>query len=884
MFFKFICFLSLLALKLRYKITVKGKENIAFLAKEGGVLFLPNHPSEMDPVILFCLLYPTFHLSPLVADNFLDLPIVGFILKKMVKAKGIPNLDFGGNDYTKMLADRSLREVGNEVGKGKNFLLYPSGKLKRGPFEEVGGASGTFQIIKESKNAKVVLVRTTGFWGSSFSCKLSGRSPDLIKTLMQGAKILLLNFIFFTPRRSLLIEFELPKKELTQFSSKVELNHYLTTWYNAPFLNQGEPLNLVRSYFWSKALPVISEVKKELIDPNDICPDVKETLFKEVARIAKVDVSTLTFETNLATDLSLDSLDLVELIAFLDDKYNVKNIEPRALSIVGDLLRVTLEKDQLNHSENSSNIWKASLREAPSFHPEDNIANTFIKTCKNRANEVAVGDESTGVLTYRKMLIASLLLSKELKKIDEDKVGILMPATVATSLLIFTLLLLGKKPVMLNWTLGSKNLREVVEASGIKNIITSRKFLYKARVMDLEDVDHLLLFLEDVKKNLSFFDKIGAFFKSLLSASLIIKMMRLNKLQADETALYLFTSGTESKPKGVPLTHKNILSNLQDAASLFSFYKEDVIFAFLPPFHSFGVSTTLFFPLLAGIKVVFYPDPTDGAKLAEMVVKWDVSVICGAPTFLNAIFRFLPSDGYQKLRMVVSGAEKAPQSLKDLLLDKNVAFIEGYGITECSPILTIIRENESSVGVGKPLPSIELKIADLSGSTFLQANQEGLIVARGPNIFQGYLQKDLEDPFLMIEGKKWYNTKDLGYVDQEGNLILSGRLKRFVKIGGEMVNLVAIEEALNSSLEGLFPENFQNAPVLAVLAKEVEGEKTQLKLFITFHLQLETANQLLKNKGFASIIKISEIHQLPTLPLLGSGKVNFKELEKYPLS
>jgi acyl carrier protein len=874
-----LCFIARNVLKLRYKIKINGIKEIQHLAKEGGVLFLPNHPSAMDPVVLFVYLHPLFKCSPIVADTFFEVPIIGFILKKIVKAKGIPNLDLGGNDYTKMLAQKSLESVSQELKKGFNFLIYPAGKLKRTGFEEVGGASGVYQIVQESKEAKVVLIRTSGFWGSSFSKAQTGQTPDLLETFAHGLRTLLANLLFFCPKRQITLDLFIPKNDFHQFKDKLELNQYLDNWYNLPFRPVGEPLNLVRECFWSKKLPEISLKKKEDIDISEVETAKKNAIISEVARIAKRNPQDILLDSNLARDIGLDSLDLVELIAFLDENYNIKNIHPQDLNDVKDLVATLVKKEVLEEGSQPFEPWPLEDRLSPSFLEGDNLVDVFIKSCQLRGSQSAVSDDITGTLSYQKLLKLALLLSKKISALKGENIGILMPASITALLLIVATLLANKKPVMLNWTLGSKNLKDVVESSSIEMIVTSSKFLQKARVMDLKGVEHLLIFVENIKKSITFIDFLKALYLSRLSGEKIKKALHLDKIKKDDIAVYLFTSGTENRPKGVPLTHNNILSNLRDAFSIVKFDKKDVLYCFLPPFHSFGFSTTCLFPVLAGIRVAFSPDPTDGLKLAKGLKNYSITILCAAPTFLNALFRYADKESLKKVTKVISGAEKASKELYEKVKTlTSTELLEGYGITECSPILTLNRPGSIHGGVGMALPSVKLMIGDISTLNPLNQGQEGLILVQGPNIFNGYLQKDIASPFVQALNARWYNTQDLGYLDVNNNLILSGRLKRFVKIGGEMVNLVSIEEELVQFLQTLEIQN-QEGPYLAIIAKEIEGQRPELILYTNLDIELLMINEALRNSGFSSLIKISQIKKINQLPLLGTGKINYRELQ-----
>lgn len=230
------------------------------------------------------------------------------------------------------------------------------------------------------------------------------------------------------------------------------------------------------------------------------------------------------------------------------------------------------------------------------------------------------------------------------------------------------------------------------------------------------------------------------------------------------------------------------------------------------------------------------------------------------------------------LRLIVTGAEKAPEELfeKVAALVPQASMIEGYGITECSPILTINRLGVQRKGVGKPLPGVHLQVARPDGSAPCEVGEVGVVLARGPSIFQGYWQRPKEVGFITFQGVLWYNTGDLGYLDSQGALTLEGRLKRFVKIGGEMVNLLALEEVLAKAIQD--PSQEDKLACLAVIAQEEAGKKTRLFLITTLDLSLDEANRHLRAAGFSNLARLSAIITIPVLPLLGSGKVDYQSL------
>ncbi|MDR3623673.1 MAG: AMP-binding protein [Chlamydiales bacterium] len=878
-----------IALLLRYKVEVRGMEALRGMScqERKSIIFLPNHTSELDPAILLTLLNKDFLLTPLVANNMFQVPIIGPILRQ-IGCLEIPNSDFGGNEYTSLLAKRAIKEITHRLNEGSNLLIYPSGKLKNSGLEDIGGASGVHQILAEALGVKVFLIRTSGLWGSSFSKALTGSSPDLGKTLLSSLKKILKNGIFFLPKRKVLVEIVPAPIDFPRRGSKMELNAYLERWYNAPFDEKGEPLYLVQDYFWSQKAPKI-EIKKDKNERTlkDISKSIQEGIINEISRICKRPASGITAGLDLSKDLGMDSLDVIELITFLDDVYSVKNVHPADLVCVLDAMWMASSIDTQEPMDNDLQgvVWPdEKKRVLPEFAIGNTLQEVFLRSIEGREKDYAVADDVSGPLTYFQVKVAAILLALEIKKLPGEEVGILMPATTAGILLVFATLLAKKTPVMLNWTIGAKNLKEIVNASKIEVILTSHKFLTQAKMMDVEGIDHLFISLEHMRKRFTFTKKIMAWLLAKKKTQSLLREFSIDSSIENKPAVLLFTSGTESTPKGVPLTHQNILSNQRSAfsciASMMS--TQDVFYSFLPPFHSFGFVVTGILPFFVGLRVAFMPDPTDSLRLAKGMYRYLASVVCSAPTFLNALLKKATKKELATLKLMVTGAEKAPQSLFDAVkkMDHCVLLLEGYGITECSPILTLTRPDKQDLGVGTPLLGTELLIVDLNTHAPLSVQKEGLILARGPGIFNGYWQKSLPSPFVEVDGKKWYVTGDLGYLTENGSLILSGRLKRFVKMGGEMVNLLSIEETLLHALQDKFVSSSEESVPLALCAKEQEDLRAELVLFVTFPILVNEVNEILRKAQFSSLIKISQIKQIGTMPLLGTGKVNYRELQK----
>lgn len=518
--------------------------------------------------------------------------------------------------------------------------------------------------------------------------------------------------------------------------------------------------------------------------------------------------------------------------------------------------------------------------------PGDTIAEVFLNQCAIGGNSMICADARIGIQTYSQLKLRAILLADYIKTLPGKYVGIMLPASVAANLLILACEIAGKVPLMINWTVGPRHLDSVVSLSKVQVVLSSWAFLDRLDNVDLTGVEDLLVMMEDVVRKVSIYDKLKAFWRSKKSTKAILKLFGTDKTDPHSEAVLLFTSGTESMPKGVPLTHENILSNLRSALSSVEVLTSDIVYGILPPFHSFGFTVSGILGLLAGVRVFYSPDPTDGKKLANGFARWGITIMVGAPTFVKGLLKAATPDQIKTMRLCVTGAEKAPPELFQMLANygKPNCLIEGYGITECSPILTMNPPGGNAKGVGKPLPGIELMIVHPETEEPLPVGERGLILAKGPNIFGGYINPGISSPFKVIDGETWYRTGDLGFLDKEGTLTISGRLKRFIKTGGEMVSLASIEEALLHSAESKGWPTSQEGPALAICAKEFPGEKSKIYMFSRFEVTVDEINVTLKEAGFSNLVKVSSVTILQEIPIMGTGKINYRFLEGEYLS
>lgn len=884
----------------RYRVHYKGLDHLRpeALKKSGGVLFLPNHPTVLvDPCLVVIGAHKKFPIRPLIVEYMYYTPVVNSVMRFM-NAIAIPNHHSSTNSLKRKKSEKALREVVKGIEQGENFLIYPGGKVKRSNYEQIGGSSGIHGILQSTDQANVVLVKISGLYGSMFSSALTaGKVPYMFPTVWRGVKIALKNLLFFTPRREVTIEYIPAPADFPFNASKLELNRYLEHWYNRPdgidpaLMNEklpGESIHLVSHSLWGQQMPQVEDrtTTEQSIHLARIPEETVKKVYTFLEELTDYKADKITPELSLSTDLGLDSLDAADILTFLHDQFAVEGVPPSELTTVERLLaiaakQIVFETEELEEERVSKKWLTLNLpTEIAKTADGETIPEVFWNACDKWGSRVIAADKISGVLSYSSLKLRSLLLAEYLRKIEGESIGILLPSSVAALAVILACQIAGKVPVMINWTVGSLHLDSVVSLSGVKKVISSWSFLDRLGNVDLSSIEEKLLLLEDVKNELTLVDKLRAFCRSKRGTRSLMKIFNLTA-EKDHTAVILFTSGTESMPKGVPLSHHNILSDQRSMLKAIRVKSSDVLLAILPPFHSFGFTVSTLVGILGGIRTAFSADPTNGKQIARAAADWQATIICGAPSFLKALLRSAQPGDLSQVQYMITGAEKAPPELFQLSerFQLNDRILEGYGITECSPVLTLNHPGVEPKGVGQPLDCVELCVVDPDTHKVLSTDQSGLVLARGPNIFRGYLNPGLSSPFIELEGKTWYSTGDLGYLDSINRLTLVGREKRFIKIGGEMISLGAIEEALTKwSVQS--HELVEDAPSLAIIAEERAGDKPRISLFSRFSTTVEEVNSALRAAGFSNLVKISDTYHLSYIPLMGSGKVNYRELKE----
>ncbi len=854
-------------LGLRYRIEVKGLSSIK-KTRGAGILFLPNHPALIDPVIMESVLYMDFQPRPLADADQVNATASRWIVK-FVHPITLPDLIKNGRDQ-KNRVQEALREVADALQAGENVLLYPSGHLSRSAREDLAGNSGVEYLLKNVPNIRTVLVRTTGLWGSSFSWA-QGSEPSLFKNLSRYIRFFLANAFFFGPRRRVTIEFT-EDTVFPKIKERQQINSALESFYNVQI-----PVNTFIPYYWwqgnkPQVLPE-PEMKIAAGDISSVPEATKKLVRNKLTELAGKPVKD---EDRLANDLGIDSLTMMEFAVWMENEFGTPVDDLSVLVTVKDsILAASGQIIQTSKAPQKPvpEKWFQGSEDRLTMGHHETITDLFLDQAKRHPGRIIMADRLAGEKTYRDILTAIFILKPILEKVPGEYVGIMLPASVSASILYLAALFSGKTPVMINWTVGIGNVQHGLDLTGTTTIVTAHTLYRKltGQGVDLGEINTNWLYLDEIVPTIPLHKKIGAALQARFAAG------SLAKVKISETATILFTSGSESRPKAVPLTHANIVAELRDFSSIILFTGNQKLLGMLPPFHSLGLAGTIIMPLCLGLKTVYHANPTEAAILAGIIEQYKVSILVCTPTFLAGILKTAAKEQLQSLQLVFTGAEKCPEQTYQAMKDMNPTTIlcEGYGITECSPLVSINRpENPRPGTIGRVLPSMEYAIIDLETNRRVNTGQQGILLVRGPNVFSGYYGDKSGEGFYTFENKRWYYTGDFVKEDAEGVLTFSGRKKRFIKLGGEMISLPAIENALQS-----LSANGSNGPELAVEATPSE-EHPEIVLFTTLPVTREEANQKIKEAGLSPLHNIRILRTVEAIPVLGTGKTDYKVLKK----
>jgi acyl-[acyl-carrier-protein]-phospholipid O-acyltransferase / long-chain-fatty-acid--[acyl-carrier-protein] ligase len=475
-----------------------------------------------------------------------------------------------------------------------------------------------------------------------------------------------------------------------------------------------------------------------------------------------------------------------------------------------------------------------------------------------------VEDQDRTALPYDRLILGAMVLGRKIcvGTTERENVGVLLPNVNGLAVTLFGLMFRGRVPVMLNFSAGLRNLKSACETAQVKTIITARKFIENAKLDDV--VAELakgrrIVWLDDIRADIGTLDKVRGVIDAKLRARALAR-----RTKRDDPAVILFTSGSEGKPKGVVLTHGNIIANTrQIAAHGASFISPaDVVMNPLPMFHSYGLTAGFMLGVLHGMKVVLYPSPLHYREVPRLIGKVKATLLFGTDTFLVGYARAAEKNDLSSVRYVITGAERVKDETRRLWDPFGTTILEGYGCTECAPVLACNTPEMAKTGtVGRLLPGINWRLDPVEGIT-----EGGKLVVQGPNVMKGYMLADnpgvIQPP---VEG--WHDTGDIVTMDDDGCVTIRGRAKRFAKLGGEMVSLAAIETMVADLWPGV-------NHVAVSLPDPRKGEQIVL-VTEQGNADRQALSAYAKAQGFPELWVPRAILVLEQIPVLGSGKIDY---------
>jgi len=536
---------------------------------------------------------------------------------------------------------------------------------------------------------------------------------------------------------------------------------------------------------------------------------------------------------------------------------------------------------------------KPAISQTPNSTQWDwNLPKLFLRRCREKGSRIKISDSTGAQLSGHDLLLRSLVLRRIFERnvfeADEKFVGVLIPPTVPGAIANFALSLSGRVAVNLNYTVSNAIVNSCIEQTGIRNILTSRRVMEKFNIQPAAN----LIYLEDMKSFATVGDKVaGVLASKCLPLSMVNRSLGLNRMKSDDLLTVIFTSGSTGNPKGVPFSMMNVASNVQGFDQVIHVLDSDNFLGVLPFFHSFGFTVSLWGAMTLPSSASYHFNPLDAKTIGKLAQANKSTVVLATPTFLRTYMRRVEPAQFKTVEIVVVGAEKMPIALADEFEKKfGIRPIEGYGTTELSPVAAVnLPESRATTAdkkaglrdgsVGKPLPGVSVRVVSLEDSLILETNVAGMIQVSGPNVMTGYLNQP-ELTAKVLKGS-WYETGDIGYIDDDGFIFITGRQSRFSKIGGEMVPHIQIEEAIIEIVG-------ESEDVLNVGVTSVPDEKKGERI-IVLHTKLnKTPSEIVKGlsaKGLPNLFLPSEdsFIQVDVIPLLGTGKLDLRGLQQLAL-
>lgn len=523
--------------------------------------------------------------------------------------------------------------------------------------------------------------------------------------------------------------------------------------------------------------------------------------------------------------------------------------------------------------------WETYVDKLPS------IIDSWLDQAKSLGNRLSIADATGLKLSHHRLIAGVITFHHKFFNLlaDSTHVGVCLPNSVAGTMTLLSLLTLGKTVVPLNYTADQASLKTAVSAAGLTKVITSKQFIQNLQRRGFP-IDTLFnevtpIYLEDIKADISKKELIKNFLIAKCTPTAILRSFLVPTVAANQVAFILFSSGSEGQPKGVELTHRNIIGNVRQAAEALGAHANDKLLSILPTFHAFGLTAGTLLPLMEGFSIISQPDPTDTNNIGMLAQQYGVTILFGTSTFLRLYARAknISADMFSHLRIIAAGAERLQTDVRILFEEKfKKTIYEGYGTTELSPLASVNlpdtpQEICQKIGtVGKPVAGCMVRIIDPETNKTLPTGHAGLVLVGGVNVMKGYLHdpQRTDEAIIYEHGIRWYKTGDKGRLDEHGFLTILDRYSRFAKLGGETISLAAVEQQIIAIV------NPPEGEILALALPDArKGE--MIVLLYTPPLTEETLQSKIDHSHMHNLMKPSKYLAVPAIPKLGTGKSDF---------
>jgi acyl-[acyl-carrier-protein]-phospholipid O-acyltransferase/long-chain-fatty-acid--[acyl-carrier-protein] ligase len=530
-------------------------------------------------------------------------------------------------------------------------------------------------------------------------------------------------------------------------------------------------------------------------------------------------------------------------------------------------------------------LGESCFRRRPSL--DRHLAEACVRGLKRRPFATAVVDGlDHSLLSRSKLLGAAAALSRLFRKeFPDERIAIVLPASKGSMVANLAVTLAGKVPVDLNFTMGRAANESCCQRANLRVAISATPFMerikgfpWPGRVLKLDEI------MPQIKTQIF----VWWMMSILAPAGLLLRLLQIPKGGGHTEATLLFTSGSTGEPKGVVLSHRNIVGNVSQFRELLDAKRDDAILASLPFFHSFGSTVTLWYPLIEGVRIVTYPNPLEAAKNAALIERHKLTLLLATPTFLRGYLRKVEPHQLRSLRLVITGAEKLPLDLAKAFEERfKQRVFEGYGLTETAPVVSVnlpepqptkpgeqVQPSARLGSVGKMAPGIAAEIREPETDRKLSLHETGMLWLRGPNIFEGYLHEPERTADVLCDS--WFKTGDIGRFDEDGFLYIEGRLSRFSKIGGEMVPHEVIEQKIIDLLD----LSGRDERIIAIVGVTDEAKGEAVVLLSAIDVDLAQVRDMLRDAGVPNLWIPKRVQRVESIPVLASGKLDLKKCQE----